>query len=694
MSVATPTFRQHPAQSRRERKAVDGDKGELGPGSGDLIMRFSTLIVFTSLLLAANGSSAAERSRFAETGSRSQYVHWIELYDANFNEIDPAAEHPAPYSPRKTCGRCHDYDTIACGYHFNARADDAAHGRPGEPWIWNDPRTATQLPLSYRGWAGTYDPRRLDISAWDFALKFGRHLPGGVEPAASSAPLAAAEGAPPEPATPGNWTRSGALEIDCMICHAAESGYSMEAWAHQIDEENFAWAPTAGLGIGSVTGAVADLDDDGAGEGPQVTYHDLKRNGEGKVFFNVVRQPRNDTCYYCHSNRTLGGPQAAWNHDEDIHLRAGMQCADCHRNGIGHHTVRGFAGEQHASGEAVVTLSCRGCHLGEEQGGRLGAPQPLHAGLPPLHLEKLSCTACHSGPLPGDQALPLQTALAHGLGLPSHDYTAELPPELVAPVFLRDGETLFPHRMMWPSFWGAQRGETIVPAHPEAVYDALRRTFRVRRGKTLKETLLEIRLGRDDKTELLGEERAGADEDEWTEEEQARVAAWVEKKALADFQEKLPEAFEALAEVVGPGEAKPVFVAGGKVYRLDSEGHVETFAHAAAEPYAWKLAHDVRPARASLGAGGCFDCHAEGAPIFAGKVATPSPVPSEESAVVAMQELAGYDKTKLDAWNQSFQGRAAFKWLGFASMGVVGFVLLSGAVWGFLTVTGVARRKD
>ena len=32
--------------------------------------------------------------------------------------------------------------------------------------------------------------------------------------------------------------------------------------------------------------------------------------------------------------------------------------------------------------------------------GRMGAPEPIHKGLPPVHLEKLSCTACHSGQFP------------------------------------------------------------------------------------------------------------------------------------------------------------------------------------------------------------------------------------------------------------------------------------------------------
>ena len=152
-------------------------------------------------IVCLNAALSAGESRFAHTLSRSQYVHWIDLYDANQRRIDPTDPKAAPYSPSRTCGRCHDYEAIARGHHFNASLDSAQPGRPGEPWMWIDTRTGTQIPLSYRGWPGTYDPRKLGITAWDFALKFGRHFPGGgpsdsaappAEPAAKEATPAAA----------------------------------------------------------------------------------------------------------------------------------------------------------------------------------------------------------------------------------------------------------------------------------------------------------------------------------------------------------------------------------------------------------------------------------------------------------------------------------------------------------------------
>ncbi|MHB8955226.1 MAG: cytochrome c3 family protein [Pirellulaceae bacterium] len=737
--------------------------------------RGSSVLLTTALFLGMGSrgiTSGAEESRFAATYSRSQYVHWIELYDAADQKIDPTDPNAAPYSPVFTCGRCHDYQAIAHGFHFNAMQKKQEPGRPGEPWLWTDTRTGTQIPLSYRGWPGTYDPRELGISMWDFVLKFGRHLPGApveapvtevsareseaaAEPAPEGSPAQAApEGSaadPPAVADNGRWNLSGQLGIDCMVCHGRGVSYDSEAWWNQIAKQNFAWAPAVALGIADVEGDVSKLPADfnpapqtqsppsaavdepqaaaaenteaaaegsAASEGapeiasdqasattdagpglPKTTYRALRLSSDKKIFFDIVRKPSNDACYFCHTTRVAGASAAPdWTHDEDVHLRAGMSCSDCHRNGLEHHIVRAFEGERDPTGVNVASLSCRGCHMDDESsaapvvGGRLGAPKPLHRGLPPIHLERLSCTACHSGPQPSDDALRVQTAMAHGLGLPTHQLTAETEPGIVAPVMLRTDETLYPHRMVWPAFWGALKDDAIQPLNPDAVNEALRSTLRVKRNSTFTETLTKVTLKAEDKVAVLGEERAKVAITELTDEEQAKLAGLEKSQAVAAFQEKLGVALKSLKKIIKTDGAEPVYVAGGRVYRLGAEDKVETVAHKAADPYAWKLAHDVRPARWSSGASGCFECHAPGTPIFDGQVTAVGPAPDADPPVQKMAELAGYDRLQIDAWNQSFQGRTAFKWFGFLSAGVVGLILLSFLFLGLNGLVGFARR--
>lgn len=648
------------------------------------------------IVLCLCSTTEAQRSRFAETNSRSPYVHWIDLYDAKNNRVDPEDPNAAAYSPLTTCGRCHDYEAIARGHHFNAPLPGAYPGRPGEPWIWTDDRTATQIPLSYRGWKGTYDPRQLGISNWDFVLKFGRHLPGGgpgeeleaADPAAGTSTAAtAAEPAKQDAETDDTrWKLSGWLNVDCMFCHGGDQQYSPEAWWDQISNQNFAWAPTAAAGLGAVEGKVSSLPDSfdpanppsgSRNQLPKTTYTNLKRNAEKEVFLDIVRRPGDHTCYYCHTTRPVGeGAAPAWVHDEDVHLRAGMLCSDCHRNGIGHETVRGFEGETHPSGESVATLSCRGCHLGEAgAGGRLGAPRPLHKGLPALHLDRISCTGCHAGPPPGEQAQQIQTALAHGLGLPSHDYVPEMAPGIVSPVLIQDAGTLYPNRMMWPAFWGKLSGETITPLNPDAVYENLRRILRVRRGETLLKTLSDVKLTAEEKEAALGADRAKTPEAELTEDEKAKLAALIAPKTIESWREKLAESLESLKQLVTEDGAIPVYVAGGKAYRTAADGTAQAFENAAAKPYAWKLGHDVRPAYWSSGITGCYECHAAGTPILTSQVTAISPVPDPEPLTRSMYEFTGYDKQKHDAWNLTFPGRPIFKYAGFAAMSIVALVL-------------------
>ena len=704
--------------------------------------RYAIGASFLLVILAVCAALPAAESRFAETGSRSDYVHWIDLYDANHRRIDPTDPNAAPYSPSRTCGRCHDYEAMSRGHHFNAMLESAVPGRAGEPWIWTDTRTGTQIPLSYRRWPGTYDPRDLGISNWDFVLKFARHLPGGGpgDPSvpsgqsAKSAPSGeAAEGESQEPAKgapsgeaqpadqsvdgtrsketrlrdqalaeAGRWRLSGRLDIDCMICHNNDNKYSMEIWSKQIEDQNFAWAATAASGVGFVEGKVSSLPDDfepakadekARHKLPTTTYAANRINAEKKVFFDVVRRPHDNTCYYCHTIRPVGEDAVPeWNRDEDVHLKAGLTCADCHRNDLEHHTVRGYEGEAHPTGQSMASLSCRGCHLEGKDSGRFGAPLARHAGLPPLHFDRLSCTACHSGPMPSGQASQVLTAMAHGLGLTSHHYSADLVPGVVEPVLKQVGRMLYPHRMTWPAFWGSLHGGELAPLPPEEVQAALRNVLRVRRGQTLMDTLRDVRLSKDERLAVLGEQRIGVPEAELTDEEKAKLDERISQKTKEEFQDKLTKALGELKGILKEPEAEPVYVAGGKAYRLSGDGQLEVFQHEAAEPYAWKLGHDVRPARQSLGIGGCTDCHQAGAPIFEGLVTAVSPVLDEQPRTYAMYELAGYDKFKLDAWNQSFLGRTAFKWLGFASMGIVSLVLTWYAMCGLTGLAGIHRK--
>src|SRR5439155_18905811 len=210
-------------------------------------------------------------------------------------------------------------------------------------------------------------------------------------------------------------------------------------------------------------------------------------------------------CYFCHTSIDTGhvrvggvggsdenkNLESRWRHDRDIHLVKGMSCVDCHRHGVDHMMVRGYEGEyedrvkadeqladsRRGQAEAsIATLSCQGCHYGTDSqpGGRNAAPRPVHRGLPTLHFERLSCTACHSGPIPTDATTLVQTSMSHQLGLPRRQTSDAAAPMIQQPVFLRDIRTdkITPNRVLYASYWGRQNGDAITPMLPEQVLAA------------------------------------------------------------------------------------------------------------------------------------------------------------------------------------------------------------------------------
>ncbi|MCO8122701.1 hypothetical protein NHH03_13215 [Stieleria sp. TO1_6] len=640
----------------------------------------------------ANPVSAADGSKFAHSDGDARYLHQIHLYDADNRRIEP--DSTKPYSSVKTCGRCHDYDTISHGWHFNAFLPDTDDGREGEPWIWTDPRTGTQLPLSYRQWSQTFDPRVIGIDQWDMVKQFGGRIPGGGlghAPDITDADATTADDDSPQPDSEpavSRWPLSGSLEIDCLVCHGVAGSYDFNARREQIADENFAWAATAGLRIGTIDGQVsrikdgADPDDESTQEKlPQVRYDSQRFAADGTVHIDLIRQPQNNACYQCHSNRTVadGGIQARWTHDEDVHLRAGMQCTDCHRNGIDHHIVRGFPGEDHPADQSMITLSCAGCHLGdaasEQLAGRLGSPLPQHAGLPPLHFEKLSCTACHGGPLPRDQAMGIMTSLAHSLGEKGHRSGSELP-AIAGPVYAKQADgRIYPHRAVWPAYWASLVDGKLNPIDPETVYDVTRRSLRVRQDFAT--DLLAPKLGSTELKEVLGEDRYRSKPEEWTAEETAKIAALTQQAGEALFAEKVSAALAAIEQEQKIDQA--VYVSAGWVYARgdadDTLQKIEVDDHDAIDMIRWPMAHNVRPAGWSLGIKGCTECHSESAKLFASTVTASGPGPDRGEPVM-MATLQGIDADQRLAWNQLFSGRASFKYVIVASVAILLLTLL------------------
>jgi hypothetical protein len=414
-------------------------------------------------------------------GSNTTPLHRLKLLDEENQEILPSNPHAMPFSAKNTCGTCHDYDTVSSGFHFNSTNEGADSGRPGEPWIAVDEKRGVQLPLSYRGWEGTWNPDEIGIKPWLFTQLFGRHMPGGdaAEPADTLA----------NPTS--RWTVSGVAEVNCMACHNGSPEQDLSEWAKQMSRENYRWAATAASGLGEVGGMASRLPDmwtihDGPNPDdhefavpPSVEYFPSKFDAKGRATFDITYQPLDENCLTCHSASPVN--KHRWELTEDVHTAAGMKCADCHRNGLDHNIIRGYESETiERNDPTVAEFSCRGCHLGVPElegdslmaalGGRQGAMRPAHEGIPAIHFDKMSCTSCHSGPWPEDEPSQVRTSRANRLGIHGKARWYTDAPRIGEPIFMRDHDgKLAPYRMMWPAFWARIESDKVTPLLPDQV---------------------------------------------------------------------------------------------------------------------------------------------------------------------------------------------------------------------------------
>lgn len=302
----------------------------------------------------------------------------------------------------------------------------------------------------------------------------------------------------------------------------------------------------------------------------------------------------------------------------------------------------------------------------------------------------MSCTACHSGPSLGQDVPRQVNSIIHRLG--EHvKRTGDEMPAVFGPVNLRrddaphsiaEGEGKYtPHRMYWPSFWGTIEDGKVTPLNPEVAFDLIRKPLKVRRDFTSE--LAEVSLSLSQRRELLGEDRARVKDDARTAEEQEKIGAAEKQAREEQIDERMRGALSAIEEQF-PGK-QAVFITGGTGWVRYGDEKLKMLSGdelgQAAQPYAWPMAHSVRPARQALGAEGCTECHSDQSPFFFADIQPVGLVPGQEIESVKVHLLQQADLTKLHNWNELFAGRASFKIASLIALAATCLLTLSVLAW-------------
>lgn len=380
--------------------------------SGILVL---ALIVITLLNQSDHTSQVLHIG--SQEATQSNVCPPFNLYDAEGELIDPVNGINAdqPYSPRQTCGKCHDYEKITKGFHFQQGADEVPSETSAERYQWvSTPGNfggnwCSPAPLyRYLSPKENSSARMMDMTSFTFfSGSCGECHPGGGPGEFDRAGNRYDRYMLEKGYEPGgindydgdyyqaHWSVSGVLEGDCMICH--QPGYDNELRKKQLKAMNFRWAATAASGLAKVSGTVDKKEE------VSVAYDLSKFDANGKLSPHIVREPRNEACINCHAQPGWKKRGANYDARTDVHLRAGLKCVDCHPSGsramdprINEREMHQFAKGDDPGGKVRDDLdntvtSCNHCHTT----GYLGAPIAKHTWLPELHLDRIACQTCH-----------------------------------------------------------------------------------------------------------------------------------------------------------------------------------------------------------------------------------------------------------------------------------------------------------
>ena len=562
------------------------------------------------------------------------------LRDEVGNVINPVTGENAdePYSPRQTCGGCHDYEKITQGSHFQQGADEQRPGLLGDRCQW------VSTPGNYGGaWCSpaplypylspkrNADPHLIDMTSFGFITRgCGKCHPGGgpLEYDRQGRRYDQWMADPASGFTPGGennldgdyykarWSESGVLEADCLLCHLPE--YDFAARNKQIGELNFCWAPTAAAGLAKVDGSVAK------NEALAVIYDASRFDADGRLSPHIVREPRNETCLQCHAKPGWKKRGANFRPRTDVHLAAGLRCVDCHPAGsqaddprINEREMHQFAKGDDPGGQVRNDLDntmreCVSCH----DTGEFGGPIAVHEGLPPLHLERIACQTCH---IPWRYVKAARAQLSDvfnpGMKIPSkgkHLWTFygpdmkywnhygnlemmgydDKPTDMFRPVLARYKGRIYPVNRVHSSWPGIE-----VDGQPGLMQPRMSDIYKMWKAYL------------DDPTQ------------------HSHLAKITDDNGDQVIEVNRPEEIEALIVAVTkhltssgyPMEGKRVvWVSDCRVYRSGTEYRsipTEPW-EASAYGNVHKYTHDVLPARAALGTTGCTECHSPDSKVF------------------------------------------------------------------------------
>ncbi|MFB3886191.1 MAG: hypothetical protein ACE144_13265 [Thermodesulfobacteriota bacterium] len=577
----------------------------------------------------------------------SQVSNHKEIILRGFDGVPLTIESHRPYSPKKTCGTCHDYNRITNGYHFQQGRTDGARkivisDTFDAKFPWNlssgmyGKHFLASVDSSQLAKKVNPHPSEIDKSSFYFVQSCGPCHPGGgwgehdrkgnlyyneearkfgYEVSGDNplldgdySPLNSGDinyGAP--------WDRSGLSEADCLLCHL--KGYQWKERGTTLSEGLFEYGPSVGAGWSTLK---LSQDESGNRKVDGVTV-DYSRKGVAdfsNLHLQIVRRPPDENCWFCHAVSDGNKKGRHWSPETDIHKGKGFDCVSCHPSDREHNFAKGDILQQTVRDDLDNTMpSCESCHY---RGKDKGAPRYSHP-FSPRHMRRLACQTCHipfqiaSADLVYDQAsTELTTILDTSKFLSNNpldpkNLISEENPTLWYPTIREYKGRLIPAKSLVVIYWGDLDEKTnVVRPIPLWKIRGLNRPI----------------LGDDDGDGV------------------PEINSFEEIKTFL-------KTLQGKDKFGNPVASLPVLMKGGFLYRLDEKGEVEKIRHNQAEPLDLSLSHNVMSGKNVIGSRGCKDCHAKNSPFFLRKILIDPYDEKGKSVYVENWERLGIDQEKL-----------------------------------------------
>jgi len=270
----------------------------------------------------------------------------IRGFDGSLLTIDSKV----PYSPRRTCGACHNYEQITKGYHFQqGRADRSGKiairdtFNPKFPWNLSSGMFGKYSPASIDASQlakkTNLSPSEIDKSSFFYVQNCGVCHPGGgfgeydrddhlyyneetnkfgyefsgVSPLLDGDYTSYSMGDPDYGAP---WNKSGLSEADCLLCHL--KGYQWKERAAALRGRFFREGSAAGAGWAKLNLSQDEFENPKA-DSIAIDYTQKQAADFDNLHLQIVRKPPDEKCWSCHavSDGRMRGRQ--WSPETDIH---------------------------------------------------------------------------------------------------------------------------------------------------------------------------------------------------------------------------------------------------------------------------------------------------------------------------------------------------------------------------------------